>query len=98
MNEVEAIKRGVAPVKAQITNSDTPYTITGYAGSALNIYNSDTGTDLIVTITLADNTTLAITVPASSTWSDNLSFFKAVASSGSTTFIIQIKGWALGDK
>ena len=102
MNDVEAIKRGVAPVQKELTNSDTPYTVpSNVTASALNVYNPSS-TDLVITLThdsdTVPTTTTTLTVPANTTWADQVKFFTNLATSGSTDFKIQVKGWAKNDQ
>jgi len=97
MNDVEVLKRATAPVQVELTNSETPYTVSGYGATGLNVYNESTTTALTITLTLNDATTMNVTIPASTTWSENVRSFTSLATSGSTSFYIQVKGWRLTD-
>jgi hypothetical protein len=92
MTETELLKRVTAPVKAELTSTSMPYTVPNtYTPYALNVINTHASTALTLTLTL-DSGTLVLTIPASTSWADFVPGFKSIAASGTTSYIVQVKG------
>lgn len=71
-------------------NDSYPYTI-GKNAHGIHIINNDSTTELIVTLTYKTGGTIAIPIPAKTTYNNRFSAFTTINTSGSANFNIGLE-------